>query len=480
MHNPDTALIKNKIHLAARVPEPSPEFANRLWAQIVEVDHQKSTNPSERRSSLLGIPLACRSLYLRRRQAAIGLALAVLLAAILIIATPEGRAWAQSLWRFFTPYVSDTKPAPTEAPLQWVEQTRAVPAPTATELPGPTFSAECGNLSDPKCSVDQIRGKVKFPVKELAVIPTPMVFIGATGGPDQIEILYDTLDHRGGLALNEQPWSGDAWQTNREIGASAVVEKVMIGNATGEYVKGSFNYRSGETQQHWDPNIDMQTLRWVDNGIFIQLENFGMPLERDELIRLAAGLTSEPVSAKVATVSETATPSKETYDLHKNFPLTVLEAEKQAGFKVKSPSSLPSFLSLIGASFDEEQHLVQIFYPRTQDNWPSMDGLLLAEQIIPSTKIYRLSKMIVGEKTEIEKYPPGVIVGAIENVRIWGAQGQYAQGVWHGTDCCGWVWEADTYLKRLRWQEDGIAYELIYTGMDVTKEDLIEIATGLK
>jgi hypothetical protein len=477
MNNQDTPLFEEKIHQVTRLPEPSAEFANGLWAQIVEFDRQKSSSLPEPRLSLPGWKLS----HPRRIQTAgIVITLAVLLAGTFLFATPGGRALAQSVLRFFTRSSSNTVPAPTEIPLVWVEQTPGEPAATATPLPGPAFSDECGNYPSPRCTVEQIRSKVNFPVKELSVIPAPMDFIGATGGPDRVYILYDTQDHSGGLMLYQQPWTGNSEQIRWDIGASAVVETVKIGNGTGEYVKGSFIYQSGETQEHWDANADSQVLHWVENGVFFQMHNFGMQLDQDEFIALTGSLTSEPVSAKMTPVSGNTAAESESDDLREYYPLTVAEAEKEAGFKLLQPSKLPEILSLSGASFESEQKIVRIFYLRSQDMGPTTDGLLLEEEAIPSTGVHNLSSFIIGDKTEIEKYAPGIIVGAIEQVQIGEITGQYVEGVWSGTDCCGWTWDPDPYLKRLRWQTNDMAFALSYMGTDIAREDMVAIAKSIK
>lgn len=479
MNNQGTSFLEDKIRHATHLPEPSPEFANSLWAQIVELDHQKSNHLPEPRSSFLaGLQalLSRKLLHFRRLQTGIVFTLAVLLVGVLLFATPAGRAFAQNILSFFTHNVSDTLPAPTEIPLAWVEQTPGVPAATATPWPGPAFSDECGDYSNPRCSIAQIRNKVNFSVKELGVIPAPLYFIGATGGPERVYITYNAPDHSSGLLLIEQPWAGSSDQAPLVVGASAVVETVKIGAATGEYVKGSFTYQSGESQEYWDANIDNQILRWVDNGVFFQMVYSGTQLDQKSFIALAGSLTTEPVAARMAPI----TPTSESYDFRTDFPLTVANAEKKAGFKLILPSRLPALLSLLGASFEPEQGLVSILYLRSQDMGFTTDGLLLKEEVIPSTGLYGLGSFIIGDKTQIDQYSSGTLVGTFEKVQIGEIPGQYVEGTWSGTDCCGWVWDPDPYLKRLRWQTNGMAFELSYTGTDITKEDLITIAKSMK
>jgi hypothetical protein len=483
MNNQDIPLFEEKIHQATRLPEPRPEAADEIWAQIVEFDKKKLKYSSEPEPGFLTDLQTLFSPKLpnsRRLQTGIVFILAILLAGIFLFSTPVGRTWAQSVVRFFTRATSNIIPAPTQIPLVWVAQTPGVPATTATPLPGPAFSDECGDYSNPKCNVEQIRSKVNFTIKEFSVIPAPFYFVGTTGGPDGVIITYGTQDHSAGLILNEQPWTGNTEQTHWDIGPDAVVDTVTTGNGTGEYVKGSFGYRSGETQARWDPNADIQVLHWVDNGVFFQMENVGTQMDRDKFIALASSLTTEAVDASMTPGSGSAAEDSGTLDLRTIYPLTVAEAEAKAGFTAVQPSKLPEIITLLGASFEPEQKTIQIYYLRNQDMGPSTDGLLLEEETIPATGTYNLSSFIVGDKTEIEKYAPGIIVGAIDKVQIGDVTGQYVEGTWQGTDCCGWKWVADSYLKRLRWQSKDMAFELSYMGMDLTKEDLVAIAKNMK
>jgi hypothetical protein len=75
----------------------------------------------------------------------------------------------------------------------------------------------------------------------------------------------------------------------------------------------------------------------------------------------------------------------------------------------------------------------------------------------------------------------GLVGGSasVEPLQIGDAPGEYALGVWELTEN-GPVWRDDPYLKTIRWQKDGMTYEMIYMGMEVEKEDLIAIAEGLQ
>lgn len=71
-----------------------------------------------------------------------------------------------------------------------------------------------------------------------------------------------------------------------QIGATAAVETVQIGDLTGEYVMGGF-ISNGQTAQ-WNPDYPSKTLSWTEGDISYQLNS--SRLSKAELIALAAGM----------------------------------------------------------------------------------------------------------------------------------------------------------------------------------------------
>ena len=196
------------------------------------------------------------------RAAFVTLVIIILLALTLI--TPQGRAFAQSILQFFVRSQSDAIPMPTAQPMTWVDVTPGVPAATMTPLPPmAAFANECGDFGSPTCTVEQIRSKVDFTVKEPANIPEGLYFIGATGGPDNVQISYQFKDFSGSLYITEKRWTGNPSPQTDLVGASANVEQVQIGGLTGEYFKGIFVAEDGDNVAHWDPNF-----MGLESGLF--------------------------------------------------------------------------------------------------------------------------------------------------------------------------------------------------------------------
>jgi hypothetical protein len=142
---------------------------------------------------------------------------------------------------------------------------------------------------------------------------------------------------------------------------------------------------------------------------------------------------------------------------------TVNEVEEQSGFKIKEPSWLPENLKLVGATYDPVRSLVRIFYRLEETN-----GLVLKEEYFDRPDSCALCNEVGASAN-------------VEIVQIGSVTGEYVQGVWKLTDN-GPVWENDPYLQTLRWQLEGMAFELQFMGPPdrLTKEDLVKIAKSLE
>ena len=412
-----------------------------------------------------------------RRMALI--VVAVIVSIIILFSTPQGQAFAQSILQFFTRTQGDTIPAPTSPPMKLVHpgETTRTPLPSPT---GFTFADDCGNLPVLKCSIEQIRSKVDFTIKELGTIPVGLYFIGATGGPQMVVIVYNSADNSGAVSLIEQPWTGSPEQTAWQIGASAVVETVQVGNVTGEYVKGSYIYTPGDANEVWNPDLDYHSLHWAEDGIFFQMSASGEKAGKAGLIALAESLTTRLVSAGLSPMP-TATPDMEKPDIFQT--LTIVEAEKQAGFDILEANLLPEHLLLQGATYEEQDKVVHVFYQsKSAHSQGLMNGLYLNEQVAPNPADCKLCGILVGDNTAMDQDRFHMIVSPkanLETVRIGETTGQYVEGHWIGSDCCGWVWTAED-IKTLRWWKDGMAFELSELGTGIKEADLIAIAESIK
>jgi hypothetical protein len=422
--------------------------------------------------------------------------LALVFAFAILFATPQGRAWAQEIIHFFTRAGSDTLPYTPKA-LVWVDATASALPPTPT--PMAAFAADCGDFDVPKCSVEQIRAKVDFPVKQLGITPEGMRFVGATGGPDYVEILYDNGIYAWGVSIDEAPWTGNSVLTKWQIGASAVVETVRVGTVSGEYVKGAFvvphtdplvTPAPGANNQVWDAHAGMQILHWVDRGIFFSMEQWGPAaiLDKTGIIALAESLTTGPVSASLTPLPATETPLPTV--VKKDgilYDLSVSQASQQAGFAVLQPQRLPDILSFAGAAWQPEDQIVRIFYLDHVEGLPNLYGLTLSQQLVSHGAGCPLCGIFVGDYGDLVKSKSGVVVGpaaVIQTVKIGDLTGQYVEGQWMQTGNF-FTWVPGPFGKTLCWQANGRAFELQYSGftinnvVPISQADLITIAEGM-
>lgn len=142
---------------------------------------------------------------------------------------------------------------------------------------------------------------------------------------------------------------------------------------------------------------------------------------------------------------------------------SVQEVEQIAGFDVLVPSWIPDSLQFVGATIEEDQPIVRIFYQYVETN-----GLALRQQPIPRSEDCELCET-VGASAEVQ------------TVSILGNDGEYVEGVWKLTDQ-GPIWESDPYQKTLRWQANGMAFELGFMGPPdlLSLNDMIQIAESLQ
>lgn len=420
----------------------------------------------------------------RRLRPAFILAAIVLIAAI-FFSLPEGRTLAQQVIHFFTRGETNVMPGPTATPVKWVEQTPGVAAPTFTSQPtitGPVLESSCGTYQEPHCSIDEIRKMVNFPVFALAELPGDLYFSGATGGQDEVYISYKTHSQTGLLDITEQLLTDDLVTSTVELGADAEIQSVQVGSVLGEYVKGA--YDGNHNPPVWNPDADVQVLRWVNQGVVFTMTKLGIePLMTwDDMAALAVKLTNDSVGESGIPVIETESPADEAFDLYSFYPLTLAEAEGLAGFKLLTPEKLPETMSFVGAKYDEKLKVVIFLYNYSApDGNSTMDSLVLSEQIAGSD--CNLCRFVRG-KFEYDLVEEVVSEDAkIETVQIGNLTGQYLEGIgWVNktNDISGWAWESTDYRKRLRFQSNGLGIEVWADGFEWTKADLISIAESLK
>ncbi len=460
-----------------------------------QLEHLLGTVPPEcepATNRLASAPWTPRAASRRRAGWIVTTGLVALVA--LFFASPPGRAWAGNLLHYFTRADTSTLPVTwTQEPQSWVNVTPGVASPTLT--PRPTmaaFTAQCGDFPEAHCSVEQVRSLVSFAVTELGSIPPGLYFTGATGGPGSVMLRYNNPENTESVTLFESPWTGSPEQTSWQVGPDAQVMTVDIDGIAGEYVSGSFLSKNGAAAK-WDPTFDVQTLHWVKDDVFIEMQYYGAggKVGLSGMIDLAASQTAQPVSALLPPMP--ATPTSMVVDYSETYPLSVAQAEQQAGFKVRLPARMPAALMTepVGATYGiwyEPYHVVTMFFPVNPDAFGDphgSDGLVLHEELLSDPAGLALCPFKGGTSAEVDAdhgQTGSIVGGGIETVQIGKVEGQFVIGVWTGQNNDGtWFWDNTFgWPMQLRWQSNGLAYELTYYGPELEKADLIAIAESIK
>jgi hypothetical protein len=362
----------------------------------------------------------------RRRSSRLAFAaIAVVTLIVATLITPQGRAFAQSILQFFTRAESNTF----ELPPSQIPAIETVPTDSTALPPSPLTSILKAEL------------QAGFDATELPMVPEGFKYLGARIYGNAISIEYEAQGGGGNLMIMQSK-DGFIQSDWDRVPADAIIP-VKIGELDGEFVEGTFVVYAGGTSATWNPEAAILRLRWKQDGIWIDMTKFG-DVERIEyldqagMIKLAESLTTDP------------------------FPLDVKSAESQAGFDIWEPVKIPVGMTFLGAAFDPSLKMVS----QSFGYYEADQRILIKQQPANTSEACDLCG-IVGA------------TASVENVQIGDVTGEYALGVWNLTDT-GPVWQDDPYLKTIRWHKDGMAFELLYMGMEVEKEELVAIAASMK
>ena len=207
-------------------------------------------------------------------------ALTVLMVAGLVtiaLTTPPGRALAQEILKFFNRAESNVLPLP---PDQIISPEESASMPTAMP-PAPLIS------------VAEAEMQAGFDAAELPLVPEGLNYLGARLYGNAISIEYEAQGGGGNLIIMQ---SKDGFlQSDWDRVPAEAVTPVKIGDLDGEFAQGTFVVPAGETSAVWNPSAASLRLRWMQDGIWVELIKFGNVeaieyLDQDELITLAESL----------------------------------------------------------------------------------------------------------------------------------------------------------------------------------------------
>lgn len=387
---------------------------------------------------------------------------------ILLIAfiglTPQGRAFAQTIFEFFTTTDQSSFPlSKDELDMFYTsDPPRALTLIEVTPL-SPT-SDHCSNPEDAgtyECEIKRVENELNFDIKEFSAVPPGFTFAEIR--------LYQSLSNTNarkmvGVGISYQT-SGANLSLAQGIGdfpldvekvLSSAVQPVKIGEYDGEYVNGGFWLRNGDTELTWMSTGADQRIRWREGERWFEILAFSGPgtsgyLDRQALISLASNMVYQPENSEKTT--------KVDFDFIPNLPL----AEKIFGFDILQPTKLPQDMEFDFAKYDPERKSITLNY--------GYRALRIVQTPVESALIKNL-----------DSYKN------VEAIRVGDAVGQYGVSPAQKT-----IWESATppvfttnnSYSLLMWEKNGMVYQIYFDqsfsgGGYLTKDQMIEIAESLR
>ncbi len=233
----------------------APGDAIDLWPQLLARLQARSPQ------SNTGVTMKPYANSSKRLRAAALIVVACLLAAGFFLSTTQGQVWAQSILHFFTRAESDTLP---------VQSWQQEPIPTRA-------SPDPSDINSATRSVAEVEGLAGFNVLEPTHLPDTLTFAGANiDESKKIAYLFYRFEGTNGLVLRQEPFQqADDCELCGEVGASAEIQTVQIGDTTGEYVEGVWNLT--DDGPVWVADPFLKTLRWQAAGMAFELLYMGPP-----------------------------------------------------------------------------------------------------------------------------------------------------------------------------------------------------------
>ncbi|PKN90685.1 MAG: hypothetical protein CVU44_22490 [Chloroflexi bacterium HGW-Chloroflexi-6] len=389
-------------------------------------------------------------------------ALALILVFAILLASPQGQAFAQELLKYFTTTSQKWLPAwPMPAPVPtYALEVEAVPQPSSLDMP------DCGPVISPisstfLCQLNDAQSKLGFIIKSF-----PAEYVDATFHVMEIDLenkairlsfLGEDASYSIAQGLGDFPVETMGYAVHQDA-----IQLTQVGKYPAEYAAGSFIF-SEDTSMTWDPTSPRYQLRWKEAGYWYSV---GMSLYG--LSPQSIGLTPAGVKEKMIMIAENLVTLEQGPDR--------LTAGRQpsikdrAGFNVKEPGLLPkNFHQVSDGSWSLLiPNKVDMMYEYTE-NGKAVGSLQFSQIPLPAneeTLRWEFSQFYHGDPGETD-----FIVD--EEVQINGRVGHYL------------VPAGEFSPYALYWQDDEREYILICFwslefGGRLSKEDLIVIAENLR
>lgn len=357
-----------------------------------------------------------------RRHFGIATVLVVLVAVSIIAATPQGRAWAQTILRFFERAESNTQPLSTP------------------HSPEPVWGL----------SIAEAKDLAGFDVRVPDYLPPgyglkTVIFNPQNGAVIQ---LYEFSPRQAGesFALIQS-------HTNPTelIGSDATVEMMEIGGIPVEYVNGTWLAAAGSVTEQWIAGQSVNTFHWQSGGFYYTLQFWV-----DDTFS-PAYLSKQDMITEIEIVMglRTSWPDK----VNLNNLTSYEDVERAAGFDILTPSVLPEGFVLSHGAYEPENQRVVLIY-RSKDG-SSEDSLVIFE---------------IAGATPANSWD-GFPAGAVETVSIGTTTGTFVRGA-----IVDDVYDPDFGLS-VNWVTDGLFIQVRFTGGSSSAqldEAILEIARSMR
>jgi hypothetical protein len=404
-------------------------------------------------------------------------ALVISILLTIILATPQGRAFARRMVQFFVVTEEKSFPIPTDQVFSVPETltpppTQLLPVEpallilsTSTAIPGTPCSSIV--VQDTySCQVKAAEAQAGFNAKEFLNDPKGMEFSTVTFVPSTGEISMEFVVTTGGGYLYLRQGISDFPDQKNTWGKvpSDTVEQVSVNGLYAEMASGTFVVYPNATSAVWEPGGQL-SLAWRDGNHWFVLEKLGDPypiewITKDQLIKMAQGLVDER-------------PADALPPLDPEYLSTVEQAESLAGFYIPTPSLLPTGYELKRVAWTD--NVVRLMYGPKESSQSEL--YISLGQITNNNQVGPCSEC-----------PPGVA----ETAQIGPWQGWYWHGIYQssassvdGQPTPTPIWEGDASHWSLVWNSDLFWFSMFYSpaynsGRETNKEILVKIAESLK
>jgi hypothetical protein len=402
-------------------------------------------------------------------------AIFILAALTVWLVTPQGRAFAQRIFLFFTVTEEKSFPIPTEQvysipptetpvpsyilPLQLVESAEPIEGPQLPDQSCTSPESQFGYF----CRIKTVESQAGFDAKEFPYDPKGMKFSKATFNTSlkTIEMEFVVITGGGYLYLSQGVADFRSESKWGEVPVDGV-KQVTVNGQYAELVSGTFVVYPNSAEAVWQPG-GMLRLHWREGDRWFSLEKMGDPypiewIDEDEIVKLAESLVDERPFDQIPPVDP-------------EYLTSVEAAEELAGFDIPAPTLLPQGYELKRVVWADNTARL-IYGPKNSTEYT----LLIFMGPIANSQVDPCSEC-----------PPGTV----EDVQIgpwkgWYMRGAFNMGLGSNIDPTPTpVWEPDARHWGLDWNTDTLWFSMSYFsssdyGGEMNKETMIKIAESLK